>query len=106
MDWQTSKTKKSTTQILKRSMLYSWRGESFRRAVTDSMHVCTRYKVELEEGFDNIIVLDGVPVIDGSKVEKLLAKVCKEFSKRGAHIKPADIHLPWDEKTSKSKGCA
>ena len=41
-----------------------------------------RYKVELEEGFDNILVVDGVPVIDKSKLEKLLAKICKEFGKK------------------------
>ncbi|THH20860.1 hypothetical protein EW146_g583 [Bondarzewia mesenterica] len=33
-----------------------------------------KYKVSLEEGFDNILVVDGVPVIDNSKLEKLLAK--------------------------------
>lgn len=64
----------------------------------------SRYKVELEEGFDNILVVDGVPVIDKSKLEKLLTKVCKEFSKKGAHIKPDDIFVPWDDSTGKSKG--
>ena len=63
-----------------------------------------RYKVELEEGFDNILVVDGVPVIDKSKLEKLLAKICKEFGKKGAQIKPDNIFVPWDEKSGKSKG--
>ena len=63
-----------------------------------------RYKVELEEGFDNILVVDGVPVIDKSKLEKLLAKISKEFGKKGAHIKPDDIFVPWDDNAGKSKG--
>lgn len=66
--------------------------------------LCSRYRVELEEGFDNILIVDGVPIVDNSKVEKLLTKISKEFGKKGAHIKPDDIFVPWDEKTGKSKG--
>ena len=44
-------------------------------------------------------MVDGVPVVDNSKLEKLLAKICKEFGKKGAHIRPDDIFVPWDEKT-------
>ena len=51
-------------------------------------------------------MVDGVPVVDNSKLEKLLAKICKEFGKKGAHIRPDDIFVPWDEKTGKSKGYA
>lgn len=65
-----------------------------------------RYKVELEEGFDNILVVDGIPVIDNSKLEKLLAKISKEFGKKGSKISPDDIFVPFDEKTGKSKGYA
>ena len=61
-----------------------------------------RYNVELEEGFDNVLVVDGVPIIDNSKLEKLLTKISKEFGKKGAHIKPDNISVPWDEKTGKS----
>ena len=52
------------------------------------------------------MVVDGVPVIDRSKLEKLLVKICKEFGKKGAHIKPDDIFMPWDEKAGKSRGYA
>ncbi|KAH8981791.1 translation initiation factor eIF-3b [Lactarius hatsudake] len=41
-----------------------------------------KYKVRLKEGFDHILVVDGVPVIDKSKLEKLLAKIAKEFTRR------------------------
>ena len=59
----------------------------------------------MEEGFDNILVVDGVPVIDQSKLERLLAKIAKEFTRKGAAIKPENISVPWNEKTNKSDGC-
>ena len=64
----------------------------------------SRYKVRLEEGFDHILVVDGVPVIDRSKLDKLLAKIAKEFTRKGAAIKPDDISLTWNDQTGKSKG--
>jgi len=63
-----------------------------------------RYQVRLEDGFDNILVVDGVPVIDRSKLEKLLTKIAKEFTRKGAAIKPDDISVPWNDKTGKSHG--
>ena len=68
----------------------------------DSEH--HRYRVQYEETFDNTIVVDGIPIIDKSKLEKLLAKIAKEFSKKGAPIKPSDMFVPWDESTDKCKG--
>lgn len=66
----------------------------------------SRYKVQYDEGLDNILVIDGVPVIDKSKLEKLLARISKEFGKKGAPLKPEDMYLPWDDTTGKSKGYA
>ena len=63
-----------------------------------------RYTVEYDDGLDNTLVVDGVPVIDKSKVEKLLAKICKEFSRKGVPVKPEDVFMPWDESTGKSAG--
>lgn len=63
-----------------------------------------RYQVRLEDGFDHILVIDGVPVIDRSKLDKLLTKIAKEFTKKGAAIKPDDISLPWNDNTGKSNG--
>lgn len=48
--------------------------------------------------------MDGVPIVGKDKLEKLLAKICKEFSKKGVVIKSDDIHVPWDNSTSKNKG--
>lgn len=68
-------------------------------------HFTHRYQVEYEEGLDNVVVVDGVPVIDKSKAEKLLARIAKEFGKKGSNVKADDMFIPWDEKTGKSKGC-
>ncbi|KAH8096621.1 translation initiation factor eIF-3b [Cristinia sonorae] len=70
----------------------------------DYSDIDAKYQVQYEEGLDNVVVVDGVPVIDKSKVEKLLAKIAKEFSKKGSHVKTDDMFIPWDEKTGKSKG--
>jgi translation initiation factor 3 subunit B len=68
------------------------------------VQIFTRYQLKYEETFDSSIVVDGVPIIDKSKLEKLLAKISKAFSKKGAPIKPGDIFMPWDDATGKSKG--
>lgn len=49
-------------------------------------------------------MVDGVPVIDKSKLEKLLTKIAKEFTRKGVPVKPDDIYTPWDDATDKSKG--
>jgi translation initiation factor 3 subunit B len=64
-----------------------------------------RYQVKSDDGFDNIIVVDGVPVIDRSKYDRLTSKIVKEFGKKGCTIKAEDLFLPWDEAAGKSKGC-
>ncbi|KAI0313548.1 translation initiation factor eIF-3b [Amylostereum chailletii] len=63
-----------------------------------------KYQVRLQEGFDNIIVVDGVPVIDKSKLDRLLSKVTKEFTRKGAAIKVDDIAVPWNDATGKNNG--
>jgi len=60
--------------------------------------------VETKAGYDNIIVIDGAPVIDKSKLEKLLAKISKEFTKRGAPFKIDKAFVPWDDVAGKSTG--
>jgi hypothetical protein len=68
--------------------------------LTDSL----RYHVQYDDGLDNTLVVDGVPIIDKSKLEKLLSKIAKEFSKKGITIKPEDIYTPWDDAKGKNKG--
>lgn len=64
-----------------------------------------RYQVQYDEGFDNILIVDGVPVIDKSKLDKLLQKISKDFSRKGCPIKPDNIIVPWNDSNGKSKGC-
>ncbi|KAK1232716.1 Translation initiation factor 3 subunit b, partial [Marasmius sp. AFHP31] len=70
----------------------------------DYSDIEAKYRVEYDDSFDNTLLIDGVPIIDKSKLEKLLAKICKEFSRKGAPIKPDDIFMPWDDSTGKNKG--
>ncbi|KAF9532030.1 eukaryotic translation initiation factor eIF2A-domain-containing protein [Crepidotus variabilis] len=63
-----------------------------------------KYEVQFDDSLDNTVVVDGIPVIDKAKLDKLLTKVCKEFSKKGVSIKSDDIFMPWDDSTGKSKG--
>ena len=63
-----------------------------------------RYQVQYDDSFDKTLVVDGVPIIDKSKLERLLTKVAKEFSRKGVLIKSDDIYMPWDNASSKSKG--
>lgn len=58
-----------------------------------------------DESFNNIVVLDGVPIIDASRREKLLTKISKEFAKRGSTISTNNMIVPWDNAIGKSKGC-
>ncbi|KAF9229402.1 translation initiation factor eIF-3b [Gyrodon lividus] len=70
----------------------------------DFTDIEAKYHVDLDDGLDNVIVADGIPVIDKSKLEKLLAKISKEFTRKGVAIKPEDIFVPWDNASGKSKG--
>ncbi len=63
-----------------------------------------RYQVELDEGLENIVVVDGVPIIDKERTDRLLSKISKEFTKKGAPCKPDNMFIPWNEATGKSKG--
>jgi translation initiation factor 3 subunit B len=74
-------------------------------SLTNGENFPVRYKVVADESFENIVILDGVPIIDNSRREKLLAKISKEFAKRGSAISPNDITFPWDDDVGKSKGC-
>ena len=62
--------------------------------------------MHLEEGYDNVVVVDGVPVIDKSKLDKLLQKISKDFGRKGCPIKAENITVPWNDANGKSKGYA
>jgi len=70
----------------------------------DFSDIDEKYHVESDDGFDNVIVVDGVPVIDRSKLDRLLTKIAKDFTKKGSPIKSDDIFVPWDDAKDKNKG--
>lgn len=63
-----------------------------------------KYKVPYEEGFDNVLVVDNVPVVDANMKDRLLAVITRKFAQTAAPIVPGTIHFPWDDKIGKSKG--
>ncbi|CAG8571632.1 2838_t:CDS:2, partial [Scutellospora calospora] len=54
-----------------------------------------KYQVPFEDGFDTIIVVDNVPIVDESKKDKLLKFIRKIFKNAG-DIKEEGIHMPMD----------
>lgn len=68
-------------------------------------HCPNRYQVQYDGSFDNIVVVDGLPIIDESKRDRLLTKAAKEFSKKGVSVRQDDIFMPWNDSTGKNKGC-
>ncbi|KAF8216115.1 eukaryotic translation initiation factor eIF2A-domain-containing protein [Mycena galopus ATCC 62051] len=70
----------------------------------DFSDIEAKYQVQYDDSFDNMLVVDGIPLIDKSKLEKLVARICKEFSRKGVTVKPDDIYMPWDDTTGKNQG--
>ncbi|KAG8769981.1 Translation initiation factor 3 subunit b, partial [Ceratobasidium sp. 428] len=70
----------------------------------DYSDIEAKYAVAFEEGFDNVLVIDGVPAIDNSREGRLFAKIQKDFGRKGAPVKDGGLYMPYDESTGKSKG--
>ncbi|CAG8605975.1 5784_t:CDS:2 [Acaulospora morrowiae] len=54
-----------------------------------------KYQVPIEEGFDTIIVVDNVPIVDDSKKEKLL-KLIRRIFRNAGEIKEGGIDMPME----------
>ena len=61
----------------------------------DFSDIEAKYQVPFEEGFDTIIVVDNVPTVDESKVDKLLKFINKIFKNAG-DIKENGVYMPMD----------
>jgi len=72
----------------------------------DFSDIEAKYHVDFDDSLDNIIIVDGLPIIDATKRSRLLAKFIKEFNRKGISLKEDDIHLPWNNDTGKSTGFA
>jgi translation initiation factor 3 subunit B len=64
-----------------------------------------KYSLELDTNFDNIAIVDNIPVIDESKEEKL-GNVLRKIFKASGTIKENGIYMPKEEVNGKltSKG--
>ncbi|KAK0554742.1 Translation initiation factor 3 subunit b [Tilletia horrida] len=76
----------------------------------DYSDIEAKYTIKFDEGLDDVIVLDNVPVIIKSKEAKLFSAIQKRFaSHAGLTIDPANIHMPYNdgpEEEAESKGYA
>ncbi|TPX48254.1 hypothetical protein SeLEV6574_g02149 [Synchytrium endobioticum] len=69
----------------------------------DYSDIEARYRVEMPSGFDRIVVVDGVPIVDEIKEQKLLNVLRKVFHDVG-NIVQGGIYHPKDADSKKSKG--
>lgn len=63
-----------------------------------------RYAVDTQSGFENVLVLDNVPIVDESKKARLVDRLRQVFEKAGAPIDENKISMPWDDKAATNKG--
>jgi translation initiation factor 3 subunit B len=71
-----------------------------------------RYAVSPLDGFDNVLVVDNVPVIDEGKKKKLYERLRSTIAKAGAPLSGtpdaegnySDMVMPWDNEKGESKG--
>ncbi|KAE8210320.1 hypothetical protein CF319_g888 [Tilletia indica] len=77
----------------------------------DYSDIDAKYAVKFDEGLDDVIVLDNVPIITKAKEAKLFSAIQKRFaSHAGLSIDVANIHTPYndaaDGEEAESKGYA
>lgn len=53
-----------------------------------------KYEVDSENDFDTIVVVDGAPIVDEVKQEKLITVLTKLFTKGAGEIKENGIWMP------------
>jgi translation initiation factor 3 subunit B len=59
------------------------------------------YPLPTDEGFDSIVVVDNVPVVDQSKEEKLITVLRKLITKAAGPIKENGLFMPTESKGDK-----
>jgi translation initiation factor 3 subunit B len=60
--------------------------------------------VDAQQGVENVVVVDNVPIVDEGKREKLVARLRALFEKAGAAIDEDRIDMPWDDAAGTNKG--
>lgn len=72
-------------------------------ATMDFSDIEEKYSIQMPTTFDNLVIVDNVPIVDTAKEEKLL-NVIKKIFKPVALLQENAIVMPKDQKTCKSKG--
>lgn len=80
----------------------------------DYTPIYEQYSLNPESGFDNVLVIDNIPIIDSSRRQKLLDRLRQQFAKAGAPLEGNaldgedggydDMDMPWEEATDANKG--
>lgn len=60
----------------------------------DFSDIYAKHKVTIDEGLDTIVVVDGAPIVDENKEEKLLSVLKKLFTKGAGEIKDGGMWMP------------
>ncbi len=60
--------------------------------------------MDTQQGFENVLVMDNVPVVDENKKQRLVDRLRQVFEKAGAAIEEDRINMPWDDKAGMNKG--
>ncbi|WWD22047.1 eukaryotic translation initiation factor 3 subunit B [Kwoniella shandongensis] len=63
-----------------------------------------RYAVDTQQGFENVLVIDNIPIIDEGKKQRLVDRLRQLFAKAGAAIEEENISMPWDDSAATNKG--
>ena len=69
----------------------------------DFSDIEARYAVNTNSSYDNIVIVDGAPVVGEAKADRLLAVIRKLFKNIG-EIPDDGIYMPRDESSGQSKG--
>jgi translation initiation factor 3 subunit B len=63
-----------------------------------------RYAVDAQEGVENVVVVDNIPIIDEGKKQRLIDRLRALFDKAGAGVEEDRITMPWDDAAGTNKG--
>ncbi|KAK9695667.1 Translation initiation factor 3 subunit b [Basidiobolus ranarum] len=71
----------------------------------DFSDIEAQYSVDVEDGFENILVVDNVPIVDEAKADKLLKVIYKIFRSAGINLREGSVFMPKeaDPKSGKTK---
>ncbi|OCF37588.1 eukaryotic translation initiation factor 3 subunit B [Kwoniella heveanensis CBS 569] len=63
-----------------------------------------KYAVDTQQGLENVLVVDNIPVVDEGKKQKLVDRLRQLFAKAGAPIEEESVNMPWDKEAGTNKG--